>query len=75
MDKNEAKTKLRNKILEKSLKRSSNVRKETIMDRDFKKMGIDKEKFQSDLEAVRKQGGLSEEQIQKMMRYIQNGGK
>ena len=45
------------------------------MDRDFKKMGIDKEKFQSDLEAVRKQGGLSEEQIQKMMRYIQTGGK
>jgi len=75
MDNNEAKTKLRNKILEKSLKRSSNVRKETIMDRDFKKMGIDKEKFQSDLEAVRKQGGLSEEQIQKMMRYIQTGGK
>ena len=75
MDNNEAKTKLRNKILEKSLKRSSNVRKETIMDRDFKKMGIDKEKFQSDLEAIKKQGGFSQDQLKQMFSLMQTGGK
>ena len=45
------------------------------MDREMKKMGVDKEKFQADLEAVKKQGGLTNDQIQKMLSYIQTGGK
>ena len=68
---NESKTKLRDslksKIAEKSLKRSSNVRRDNLIDKNFKKMGIDKDKFQADLEAVKKQGGLSNEQIQQML--------
>ncbi len=75
MDKNEAKTKLRNKILEKNLKRSSNVRRDTMMDRDMKKMGIDKERFQADLEAIKKQGGFSQDQLKQMFTLMQAGGK
>ena len=75
MDKNEAKTKLRNKILEKNLKRSSNVRRDTMMDRDMKKMGIDKERFQADLEAIKKQGGFSQDQLKQMFSLMQAGGK
>jgi hypothetical protein len=55
---------LKAKIMEKGLKRSSNVRREGIMDKNFKKMGIDKEKFNEDLEALKKQGGFSDEQVQ-----------
>lgn len=75
MNKNEAKTKLRNKILEKSLSRSSNVRKDTMMDRDMKKMGVDKEKFKADLEAIKKQGGFSQDQLKQMISLMQAGGK
>jgi hypothetical protein len=64
---NELRTKLKSKILDKNLKRSSNNRKEIMMDKNFKKMGIDKEKFKADLEAVKKQGGLSPEQLQQFM--------
>ena len=75
----DTKTKLRDslksKIAEKRLNRSSNVCRDNLMDKNFKKMGIDKEKFQADLEAVKKQGGLSNEQIQQMLNYIQTGGK
>ena len=75
----DTKTKLRDslksKIAEKRLNRSSNVCRDNLMDKNFKKMGIDKEKFQADLEAVKNQGGLSNEQIQQMLNYIQTGGK
>ena len=67
MDNTELKTKLKSKILDKNLKRSSNNRKEIMMDKNFKKMGIDKERFKADLEAVKKQGGLSPEQLQQFM--------
>lgn len=67
MNNNELKTKLKTKILDKSLKRSSNNRKDLLMDKNFKKMGIDKEKFKTDLEAVKKQGGLSPEQLEQFL--------
>ena len=63
----ELKSKLKSKILDKNLKRSSTKRKDILMDKNFKKMGIDKEKFKADLEAVKKQGGLSPEQLQQFM--------
>ena len=40
------------------IQRSSKAQKEAILDNTLKQMGIDKEKFKKDLEAVRKQGGL-----------------
>ena len=58
---------LKNKIKEQKLKRSSNIKKELIADKNFKKLGIDKQKFKDDLEALKKQGGFSDEQIQKLM--------
>ena len=63
----ELKSKLKNKILDKNLKRSSSVRKDLLIDKNLKKMGIDKEKFKEDLEAVKKQGGLSPEQLQQFL--------
>ena len=63
----ELKSKLKSKILDKNLKRSSTKRKDILMDKNFKKMGIDKEKFKADLEAVKKQGGLSQDQIQQFL--------
>lgn len=63
----ELKSKLKNKILDKNLKRSSNFRKDLLIDKNFKKMGIDKEKFKEDVEAVKKQGGLSHEQLQQFL--------
>ena len=58
---------LKNEIKEQKLKRSSNIKKELIVDKNFKKLGIDKQKFKDDLEALKKQGGFSDEQIQKLM--------
>jgi hypothetical protein len=63
----ELKSKLKSKILDKNLKRSSTKRKDILMDKNLKKMGIDKEKFKADLEAVKKQGGLSQDQIQQFL--------
>jgi hypothetical protein len=65
------KTNLRNslktKILEKNMKRCSTVRKDGLLEKDFKKFGIDKEKFKADLEALKKQGGFSPEQLQTIL--------
>jgi hypothetical protein len=43
---------------EKRIMRSSKKQKEAILNKTLKQIGIDKEKFKADLEAVRKQGGL-----------------
>ena len=58
---------LKTKILEKNMKRCSTVRRDGLMEKDFKKFGIDKEKFKADLEALKKQGGFSPEQLQTIM--------
>jgi len=49
---------LRDKICQKRIDRSSMNTKEAILENNLKKIGIDKDKFKADLEAVRKQGGL-----------------
>jgi hypothetical protein len=56
--KEELRTLLRSKIGEKRISRSSKQKKEDILNKELKKIGIDKEKFKADLEAVRVQGGL-----------------
>jgi hypothetical protein len=55
----ELRAKLREKIATQRITRSSKEQKEHTLDKTMKEMGIDKEKFKADLEAVKKQGGLS----------------
>jgi len=63
----ELRNKLKLKLNEKSLSRSTKIKKEAVVDKNFKKLGIDKEKFKSDLEAVKKQGGFTDEQMHMLM--------
>jgi len=49
---------LKSKLGEKRINRSSKLNKEIILDKTLKKLGIEKDKFKADLEAVKKQGGL-----------------
>ena len=51
--------KLRAKIGEVRIARSSKTNKEKVLERNLAKVGIDKEKLKADLEALKKQGGLS----------------
>ncbi len=46
------------KIGEKRISRCSKQQKEAVLTQSLKKIGIDKDKFKADLEAVRNQGGL-----------------
>jgi hypothetical protein len=50
---------LRSKIEEKKINRCSKKTKEAILENNLKKIGIDKNKLKEDLEAVKKQGGLT----------------
>ncbi len=49
---------LKSKLGEKRIDRSSKLNKELILDKTLKNLGIEKDKFKADLEAVKKQGGL-----------------
>ena len=51
--------KLREKILHRQMSRGSRENQEKILEKTFATMGIDKDKFKADIEAVRKQGGLT----------------
>mgnify|MGYP000363717743 FL=1 len=51
--------KLRAKIGESRISRSSKQSKEKVLDKELKKMGLDKEKLKADISAVKKQGGLT----------------
>ena len=50
--------KLMNKINERRIMRNTKESKEIILEKTLNDIGIDKEKFKADLEAVKKQGGL-----------------
>ena len=52
------KNKLREKIGEKSIQRSSKENKELILGKMLQEIDIDKDKLKADLEALKKQGGL-----------------
>jgi len=56
---NELKNKLRAKLEERKINRSTKETKEKILTKTLKKMNIDKEKLKKDMEEVKKQGGLS----------------
>jgi alcohol dehydrogenase class IV len=49
---------LKSKLREKRINRTSKLNKELILDKTLKELGIEKDKFKADLEAVKKQGGL-----------------
>lgn len=51
--------KLKGKIGEHQIKRSSKETREKVFSKGLKEMGIDKEKFKEDLENIKKQGGLN----------------
>ena len=51
--------KLKEKLGEKCIMRSSKHTKKAIFDKTLSDMGIDKEKFKQDMEDVKKQGGLT----------------
>ena len=55
----ELRAKLRAKIGEDKIKRSNKKQKDEILRTTLKDMGIDKEKLQKDMEAVKKQGGFT----------------
>lgn len=58
MDKRqELRNKLRERIVERQIGRSSKENKEKILTDTLQSMGIDKEKFKKDLEAIQKAGG------------------
>jgi len=50
--------KLREKIGEKGINRSTKKNKEKILEKGLKDLGIDQEKFKEDLEKIKKQSGL-----------------
>lgn len=50
---------LRGKIAEKRISRSSKLIKEHTLDKTLKDLGIDKEKFKQDLEAVQSRGKVT----------------
>lgn len=59
VERNELRNKLKAKLEERKITRSSKKTKENILTKTLKKMNIDKEKLKADMEEVRKQGGLS----------------
>lgn len=58
-ERNELRNKLKAKLEERKITRSTKKTKENILTKTLKKMNIDKEKLKADMEEVRKQGGLS----------------
>lgn len=58
-NRNELKAKLRLKLEEGKIMRSSKQTKQQIFDKTLKSMDIDTEKLRKDMEELKKQGGLS----------------
>jgi len=49
---------LKSKITEKQMGRIGRNQRETVLEKSLGSLGIDKDKFKADLEAIKKQGGL-----------------
>jgi hypothetical protein len=58
-ERKELRLRLKEKIQEGKITRSSKKTKEQILDKTLKKMGIEKDKLIEDMTAVKKEGGLS----------------
>jgi hypothetical protein len=56
MRKKELSNLLRAKIGEKQISRNGKAQKEAILDKTLTSLGLDKDKFKADLEAIKKQG-------------------
>ena len=55
----ELRKKLREKILHRQISRGPRETQEKILEKTLATLGVDKDKLKADLEAVRKQGGLT----------------
>ena len=66
-ERDELRSKLKIKLGDKRLNRSSKMKKEVVIDKNLKKLGIDKDKLKNDIEAVKKQGGFTDEQMNILM--------
>ena len=78
MNRKELVDKLRWKVEEKKIDRSSKKIKENIVDTSLKSMGIDKKKFDDDLKDVKKAGGdvsFSLNELMKSPEFNQNNTK
>lgn len=64
----ELRKKLHSKLLTKKMGRISKEKKEHMISKSLKKMGIDKDKFKKDLEDLKKQGGFTKEQQEQIQR-------
>jgi hypothetical protein len=58
IEKNDLRERLKAKIEDKCMARSSKKVKETVLNKTLKHFGIEKDKLKADLDAVKKQGGL-----------------
>jgi hypothetical protein len=58
IEKNDLRERLKAKIEDKCMGRSSKKVKETVLNKTLKHFGIEKDKLKADLDAVKKQGGL-----------------
>ena len=59
MNREELKKKLRQKLSASKMKRSTKQVQNMVYEKEFKKQGVDLDKLKEDIEAVRKQGGLT----------------
>ena len=55
----ELREKLKDRLGEKRISRSGKLVRKAVFDKTMSDMGFDAEKFQQDLEAVKKQGGVT----------------
>ena len=58
-NRDELRRKLRAKIEESRISRGSKQSKEKVLETTLKRMGLDKDKLKADIEALKKQGGLT----------------
>lgn len=58
-NRDELRRKLRAKIGESRISRGSKQSKEKVLETTLKRMGLDKDKLKADIEALKKQGGLT----------------
>lgn len=65
------KNKLRDKLTAKKMQRCTNKQRDEIITKSLETMGVDKEKFFKDMEAVKKAGGKLEIDMDKFLNIKQ----
>lgn len=65
MEKNALRDTLRSKIIEKRISRSNTKIKNYVLEKTFKDLGIDKERYINDMEELKKQEMLKKQEVLK----------